>query len=45
MLERTHDIRIDEAQHGPAGDRHYDYAPTFILRGLEKLYLELTPAG
>ena len=45
MLDRTSDIRIDEAEHGPPGDRRYEYAPTFILRGLERLHLELTPAG
>ncbi len=45
MLERTADIRISEAEHGPPGDRRYEYAPTFILRGLEHLHLELTPAG
>jgi cytochrome P450 len=45
LLTRTSDIRIDEAEHGPPDARHYEYAPTFILRGLEKLYLELTPAG
>ena len=25
--------------------RRYAYAPTFILRGLNKLHLEFTPAG
>ena len=45
MLERTSEIRIDEAEHGPPDERRYEYAPTFILRGLEQLHLELTPAG
>jgi cytochrome P450 len=44
MLARTSEIRIDEGEHGPPGDRRYQYAPTFILRGLERLHLELTPA-
>jgi cytochrome P450 len=44
MLERTSEFRVDEAEHGPADDRRYQYAPTFILRGLEALHLELTPA-
>jgi cytochrome P450 len=44
MLDRTSTITVDEAEHGPPGDRRYAYAPTFILRGLEKLHLELTPA-
>jgi len=44
LLERTADIGISEAHHGPPGDRHYQYMPTYILRGLTQLYLELTPA-
>ena len=28
------DIRISEAEHGPADDRRYEYVPTYILRGL-----------
>jgi cytochrome P450 family 150 subfamily A5 len=45
MLERMSDIKISEAAHGPAGARRYEYAPTYILRGLRRLHLELTPAG
>jgi cytochrome P450 len=45
MLERTSDIRISEAAHGPARARRYEYVPTYILRGLRRLHLELTPAG
>jgi cytochrome P450 len=44
MLDRTSAITIDESEHGPPGDRRYEYAPTFILRGLEELHLQLTPA-
>lgn len=40
LLERTSDIRISEAHHGPAGARHYTYVPTYILRGLTELHLE-----
>jgi hypothetical protein len=39
------DIHISEAAHGPAGERRYDYVPTYILRGLTRLHLEFTPAG
>jgi cytochrome P450 len=39
MLARTSDIRIDEDRHGPPGDRHYRYLPTFILRGLSRLHI------
>jgi cytochrome P450 len=43
LLARLGDITISEAAHGPAGDRHYEYAPTYILRGLQRLHLEFTP--
>jgi cytochrome P450 len=45
LLARTGNITISEAAHGPAGDRRYQYAPTYILRGLQRLELEFTPAG
>jgi cytochrome P450 len=40
LLDRTTDIRISEAHHGPAGSRRYQYIPTYILRGLTELHLE-----
>ncbi|WNG91434.1 cytochrome P450 [Mycobacterium sp. ITM-2016-00318] len=40
LLDRTTDIRISEAHHGPAGSRNYQYIPTYILRGLTELHLE-----
>ena len=43
LLDRTEDISISEAAHGPAGARRYDYLPTYILRGLQALHLEFTP--
>jgi len=36
------DIRISEAHHGPAANRHYDYSPDYILRELTALHLEFT---
>jgi cytochrome P450 family 150 subfamily A5 len=45
ILDRMHDIRISEAEHGPEDARRYEYAPTYILRGLQRLHLEFTPAG
>ena len=45
LLARTQAITISEAAHGPAGNRSYEYAPTYILRGLQRLELEFTPAG
>ena len=41
LLERTSNIRISERHHGPAGARNYQYVPTFILRGLTQLHIEL----
>jgi cytochrome P450 len=42
ILERLKDIRLDEARHGPPGDRRFDYVPLYILRGLEALHIEFT---
>lgn len=42
LLDRTSDITVSEAKHGPAGDRRYQYIPTYILRGLTELHLEFT---
>ena len=44
LLDLTADIRIAEDAHGPAGDRHYDYLPTFFLRGLTSLTVEVERA-
>jgi cytochrome P450 len=44
-LDRTSDIRISELKHGLAGERRYDYIPTYFLQGLTKLHLEFTPTA
>jgi cytochrome P450 len=44
FLDRTTDITISEEHHGPAGDRRYEYLPTFFLRGLQTLYLDVEAA-
>ncbi len=44
LLDRTDEIRISDAKHGPAGERRYQYVPTYILRGLTELHLEFTPS-
>ncbi|MGO8860166.1 MAG: cytochrome P450 [Acidimicrobiales bacterium] len=44
LLDRTTQIRVSEEHHGPAGERRYTYVPTFILRGLTRLYIEFTTA-
>jgi len=43
LLDHMADIRISESAHGPAGARRYEYAPTYILRGLQRLHLEFKP--
>ncbi|BBX91571.1 cytochrome P450 [Mycolicibacterium boenickei] len=43
ILDRMADIGIDEAFHGPADDRRYNYEPTFILRGLTELNITFKP--
>jgi cytochrome P450 len=45
ILHRMSDIRISDAEHGRAGDRHFEYTPIFMLRGLERLHLEFTPVA
>jgi cytochrome P450 len=44
LLDMTSDIRVSEAHHGPAGERRYEYLPTYLLRGLTDLHLEFAPA-
>jgi cytochrome P450 len=44
FLDRTSDIRVSEEKHGAAGARRYEYIPTYILRALKELYLEVAPA-
>jgi cytochrome P450 len=43
ILDRMHDIRLSEEYHGPADARHFDYEPTWVLRGLHALHIEFTP--
>jgi cytochrome P450 len=43
ILDRMHDIRLDEDHHGPPGDRRFRYEPTWVLRGLTKVHLEFDP--
>jgi cytochrome P450 len=44
ILDRTAEIGISVAHHGPASARRFRYMPTYILRGLMELHLEFTPA-
>ncbi len=43
ILDRTRDIRLSEQHHGRPGARHFEYEPTWILRGLHELHIEFTP--
>ena len=43
ILDRMRDIRLSDEHHGPAGARRFEYEPTYILRGLHRLYIEFTP--
>jgi cytochrome P450 len=45
LFDRTSDLRISEASHGPAGARRWDYMPTYMFRALNTLHLEYTPIG
>ncbi len=39
ILDRIENIGINETEHGNANERHYTYAPTFMLRGVQNLHL------
>lgn len=43
LLDRMDNITISEKEHGPPGARHYDYVPTYILRGVGNLHIEFEP--
>jgi cytochrome P450 len=45
FLDRMDDIRISESEHGPAGQRRYEYIHTYFLQGLTSLHLEFTPTS
>jgi cytochrome P450 len=44
LLDRSADIAISGDKHGRSDDRHYTYLPTYFLRGLAELHVDLTPA-
>src|SRR5205085_2902867 len=45
LLDRTADITVSEAAHGPEGARQYEYLPTYFLRGLTELHVRFTARG
>ena len=44
LLDLTSGFRISEEAHGPPDARRWEYLPTYFLRGLQRLHLDLTPA-
>ncbi len=44
FFEHTSNMTISQAQHGQTGSRRLDYEPSYIVRGLTKLHVELSPA-
>ena len=44
LLARTSRIGLAEAHHGPEHDRRFDYAATYLLRGLNALHLTFEPS-
>jgi cytochrome P450 len=45
LFDRTTEIRVSEAAHGPASARRYDYLPTYMIHGLRQLNLEFDWRG
>jgi cytochrome P450 len=43
LLTRTSRIALSEAHHGSEGNRRFEYASTYLIRGLNALHLEFTP--
>ncbi len=43
LLAQTSRITLSAAEHGPAGARNLAYEPSYIIRGLEALHVELIP--
>ena len=43
ILDRTRNIRLSEAHHGPPSARHFEYEPTWVLRGMRALHIEFDP--
>ena len=45
MLSRMGNFRLDEAKHGPAGDRRFEYLPNYSLRGVTEMHVEFDRIG
>ena len=42
LLARTQEFHLSEAHHGPAGQRRYNFVPTYTFRSLADLHIEFT---
>lgn len=45
FLEHTSKISLCEEQHGAKNSRHFDFEPSFFMRGLTNLHVKLKPTG
>jgi cytochrome P450 len=45
ILDRMAAITVSEDEHGPIGERRYQYTPIYMLRGLQRLHLRFTPVA
>ena len=43
LFDRTANIALSEAVHGPAGSRRWNFMPSYMMRALQGLTLEFTP--
>jgi cytochrome P450 len=43
LLDKTARITLSEVHHGAPGSRRLDYEPSYIVRGLEHLHVDLAP--
>jgi len=44
FFERTSEISFSELKHGTSGNGRFEYEPSYIVRGLANLHLELKPS-
>ena len=42
FFDLTDNIAISEEKHGKPGARQYKFEPSFIIRGMDNLHLDLT---
>lgn len=44
LLARTSEFQLTEAHHGPAGERHFNFVPTYTFRSLIDLHIDFKAA-